>query len=87
MEVAQFHPLSVGSFARRPESNGKVQIWPTAGTESDSNLQRIDLQIQIFVLDETIDSISKYTLQVALTGTTSRICSHHSRYGSVRPKE
>lgn len=49
----------------------------------EAHLERIDLQIQILVLDQAVDAFGQDGLQVALSGSSTRVGCHHSRHGRV----
>ena len=52
-----------------------------------TNLERIDLQIEVLVLDQAVDSLSEDALEVTLTGPAASVSGHHPRYGCVGSEE
>jgi hypothetical protein len=51
--------------------------------EKGADLERVNLEIEILVLYQTVDPFRQDTLEVALTRSSSRIGRHHPRHGRV----
>lgn len=51
------------------------------------NLDRVDLEIEIFVFCETVDAFSKYALEIALSGATPCVRCHHPGDGGIGTEE
>jgi hypothetical protein len=56
-------------------------------TESPTHLERIDLQIQILVLNKTVYPIREHALEVRLTRPAAGIGRHHPGDGGVGTEE
>ena len=50
-------------------------------------LDRIDLQVQVFVLYETVDTLGQDALQITLTWTAPCVGCHHPRHRGIGAKE
>ena len=50
--------------------------WPT-------NLHGIDLQVQLLMLDQTVDALGKDHLQITLAGSTTCVGCHHTGDWSI----
>ena len=52
-----------------------------------ANLDGINFKIEILVLNQTIDTLRKNTLKIALAWATTGICCHHTRDRGIGTKE
>ena len=50
-------------------------------------LHRVDLQVQVLVFDETVNTLSEDALQVALARATPGVSCHHSGDGGIRSQQ
>ena len=58
-----------------------------ARVRKSAHLNWVNLQVQIFVFNQTVDSFSKDALQVTLTRATAGVSRHHARNWSIGTKK
>lgn len=61
-----------------------MRRWPS---KRKTNLDGIDLEVEILVLYEAVDALREHGLEIALTGPPASVGGHHARDGGVGAEE
>jgi hypothetical protein len=72
--------LLVDLIGRRKLTRQSKQV---IRVEPGTNLERVDLEVEVLVLDQAVDALRQDALDVALSRASASVGGHHSRDGRV----